>query len=61
MMKNTYVAGVVDCFHSTADMNYVCEFMLDVMEDPRYNQNSPDHYDHIFQLNMMQFIYGNGQ
>ncbi len=61
MTKNAYVVGVVDGFHSDADMGYVCEFLMDTIEDKRYTNYSQIQNDSEFEKNMLHFIYGVGQ
>ena len=62
MTKNNYVVGVVDGFHSDADMGYVCEFLMDTIEDNRYtNYKNQNDSDSEFEKNMLHFIYGVGQ
>ena len=58
-MTNIYVSGIVEEFHSDADMGYVCEFLLDCIEDSRYT-NYPNGSSE-FEKNMIHFIYGVGQ
>ena len=62
-MNNIYVAGVVEEFHSDADMGYVCEFLMDVIEDNRYTNYDKQTGvgDVKFEKNMIHFIYGVGQ
>lgn len=59
MQVNTYVDFVKEDFHSDADMGFVCEFLLDIIEDPRYT-NYPNGSSE-FKVDMMNFIYGTGQ
>lgn len=59
-MVNNYVGSIVEEFHSDADMGFVCEFLMDCIEDDRYT-NYPHSVDSTFEVNMMNFIYGVGQ
>lgn len=57
-MQNEYVTAAVDNFHSEADFGFVCEFLMDCIDDPRYSGGrGVDAFDY----NMMNFIYGVGQ
>lgn len=57
-MQNEYVTAAVDDFHSEADFGFVCEFLMDCIDDPRYSGGrGVDAFDY----NMMNFIYGVGQ
>ena len=58
-MQNEYVTGEVDNFHSHADFGFVCEFLIDCIDDIRYNNG--DSGPNAFDQNMMNFIYGVGQ
>lgn len=60
-MQNVYVSGVIDNFHSNVDMGYVCEFVMDTIEDNRYTNYGNYHRDSEFETNMLNFIYGVGQ
>lgn len=63
-MTNIYVAAAVEGFNSSADFNYVCEFVIDCIDDSRYSDDSryTDGDGHeSFSLDMMNFIYGTGQ
>lgn len=62
-MFNIYVGKEVEAFHSSADLGYVCEFLMDVIEDERYTNYGFPLYlqSNDFEKNMLQFIFGNGQ
>lgn len=59
-MQNEYVSGEVENFHSHADFGFVCEFLMDCINDNRYNDARCMGVD-AFDYNMMNFIYGVGQ
>lgn len=60
-MQNEYVSGEVENFHSHADFGFVCEFLMDCIDDPRYNGSGSGRGVDAFDYNMMNFIYGVGQ
>lgn len=60
-MQNEYVTGEVENFHSHADFGFVCEFLMDCIEDPRYSGYEKGEFSSVFEVNMMKFIYGVGQ
>lgn len=60
-MQNEYVSGEVENFHSSADFGFVCEFLIDCIDDPRYTSNNDESGHMSFSNNMMNFIYGVGQ
>lgn len=63
-MFNIYVGKEVEGFHSSADMGYVCDFLMEIVNDNRYINDLPHHYHHQsneFEKDMLQFIFGKGQ
>lgn len=58
-MTNIYISDIVgdDGFYSSASSVYMEMLIIYLVEDPRYiNRNDAE-----FELNMINFIYGDGQ